>query len=333
MPSRAAVAGARGVVALVLALATSGCVTAGAGTGGVRPLRLVEDGRWPGRGIAYGPHRDGQHPGGPSPTRAQLREDLELLRGRWDLLRVYGSAAPTPELLTLIREERLPFRVLLGAWIAPESAGGEGRTANRAEVEAAVRLANAYPDIVPAIVVGNETQVSWSAHRLPADVLVGWIRVARRGTAVPVGTADDFSWWERPESTEVARELDFVVVHVHPLWNGRTLDDALAFTRERRAAVARRHRGLPVVLGETGWATRRLVDGEQGKLMRGVASEEAQRRFLLEYTAWVERERLVGVWFEAFDEAWKGGPDPDDAEKHWGLWRSDRTPKAALETR
>jgi exo-beta-1,3-glucanase (GH17 family) len=34
--------------------------------------------------------------------------------------------------------------------------------------------------------------------------------------------------------------------------------------------------------------------------------------------------------FEAFDENWKGGADPADVEKHWGLFHADRTPKAAL---
>ena len=34
--------------------------------------------------------------------------------------------------------------------------------------------------------------------------------------------------------------------------------------------------------------------------------------------------------FEAFDEPWKGDPgNPAGAEKHWGLWNVDRTPKPA----
>jgi Glycosyl hydrolases family 17 len=31
--------------------------------------------------------------------------------------------------------------------------------------------------------------------------------------------------------------------------------------------------------------------------------------------------------FEAFDEAWKGSPDPAEPEKHWGLFHADRSPK------
>jgi len=308
---------------------------------GLRPFRPYVGDRWIGRGISYGPHRDGQRPGGPNPTRAQLREDLELLRGRWGLLRLYASDAPSPEVLALIREEQLPFKVILGAWIGrevtPSEDGAPGapipgaRDANAAQVAGAVRLANAYPDLVLAVCIGNETQVTWSAHRLPAETLVGWIREARRGTGVPVATADDFGFWLSPESDQVAREIDLLVTHVYAMWNGQPLEGALAFTREKYAAVAARHPGLPVLLGEAGWATQRHSEGEQARLIRAEASEEAQRRFHEEFTAWVTRERIASTWFEAFDEGWKGGPHPDEVEKHWGLFRADRTPKLALQ--
>jgi len=297
-----------------------------------RPFRAFDGERWLGFGICYGPHRDGQRPGGPGPTRAQLREDLELMRGRWSLLRLYGADGPTPDLLAVVREERLPFKVLLGAWITPEP-DAAAREANRAQVEAALRLANAYPDVVLAVVVGNETQVSWSAHRSPPEVLVHWLREARRGTALPVSTADDFLYWLTPESAQVAREVDFVVTHAHPLWNGKRLDEALAWTKETYAAVVARHPGLPVVLGETGWATRKSDEGDQARLIKGEPGEEPQRRFYEEYSAWVTEERITATWFEAFDEQWKGSPHPDEVEKHWGLFNTDRTPKAAMKGR
>ena len=111
---------------------------------------------------------------------------------------------------------------------------------------------------------------------------------------------------------------------------GKTLDEALDFTRDRFSAVGARHPGIPLVLGEAGWATRRHDEGEQARLIRGEASEAAQRVFLERFSGWVARERIVSTWFEAFDENWKGGPHPDEVEKHWGIYRADRTPKAAV---
>ncbi len=307
-----------------------------------RPFRPFDGDRWIGQGISYGPHRDGQRPGGASPTRAQLREDLALLQGRWSLLRLYASDAPAPELLALIEEERLPFKILLGAWIAPETRpgpdgaqvpDGEARAANRAQVEGAIRLANAYPTLVLAVVIGNETQVKWSAHRLPPEVLVGWLRVARAGVAQPVATADDFGFWLEPGSDQVAREVDLLVLHAYAMWNGQPLEGALAFTQQKYAEVSRRHPGLPVLLGEAGWATRKHSEGEQATLIKATPGEAEQRRFFQEFTSWVVRERITSTWFEAFDENWKGGPHPDEVEKHWGLFRADRTPKAAVPAR
>jgi exo-beta-1,3-glucanase (GH17 family) len=145
-----------------------------------------------------------------------------------------------------------------------------------------------------------------------------------------VATADDFGYWLLPESDAVARELDFLVTHVYAMWNGVPLEGALAFTREKYAEVARLHTGLPIVIGEAGWATRKHTEGEQARLIRGEAGEEPQRVFYEQFTDWVVRERITSTWFEAFDEGWKGGPHPDEVEKHWGLFRADRTPKRAV---
>ncbi len=305
-----------------------------------RPLRTWIGDRWLGRGVSYGPHRDGQRPGGASPTRAELRRDLLLLAGRFTLLRLYAADPPSADLLQLIQEEGLPFKVLLGAWIAPESgtpspgaprAVLEGaREANRREVESAVKLAAAYPELVLGLVVGNETQVDWSDHRVAPEVLIGWLREARRGASVPVATADDFGYWVKPEADAVAREVDFLVLHAYAMWNGRQLSEALPFTQEKYAAVSRRHPGLTVVLGEAGWATRKHTEGDQGKLIKGVPGEAEQRLFFDQFSAWVLERHIPSTWFEAFDENWKGGPHPDEVEKHWGLWRADRTPKAAV---
>lgn len=312
--------------AILLALAAgllSGCATPASQA--ARPLDPYRDGKWIGQGIAYGPYRDGQRPGGPTPTRAQMREDLELLRGRWTLLRIYSADAVAEELLSLVREEKLPFKVLLGAWISPDAP-----EENRRQVETAVRLARAYPDEILGLCIGNETQVSWSGHKVPAGVLVGWLREARRGTSLPVSTADDFGFWLEPRSDAVASEIDFIVLHVYAMWNGQPLDRALAFTRGKYTEVVRRHPGIPVVLGEAGWATAKHSEGEQATLIQGEPGEGPQRIFHEQFTDWVVRDGVVSTWFEAFDENWKGGPHPDEVEKHWGLFGADRSPKQAV---
>ena len=60
------------------------------------------------------------------------------------------------------------------------------------------------------------------------------------------------------------------------------------------------------------------------------ASEPIQARYVRELLAWARRTRTSVFLFEAFDAPWKGDPTrPEGAEKHWGLWNVDRTPKQA----
>ena len=308
-----------------------------------RPLLLELNGRWIGNGVAYGPHRDGQHPEGASPTRAQLGEDLALISRRWSLLRTYNASPTAEAILEVIRAGALTIRVMLGCWIAPEEppeqpaqAGAPPRplpaaARNRAEVEGVIRLANAFPDVVASVIVGNETQISWSDHRVAPEVLIRWLREVRARTTAPVTTADDFGFWATEESLAVAGEVDYLDVHAYAMWAGQPLEQALAFTEEKLAAVAARHPGRPLVLGEFGWATRRHTEGEQAKLIKGVPGEAEQAAFFRQAIAWTSKHRIANLWFEVFDENWKGGSHPDEVEKHWGLYRADRTPKQAVQ--
>lgn len=296
----------------------------------IRAFHPWNDGRWIGNAIAYGPFRDGQSPSGAAPHRGELREDLEILSRHWKLLRVYGAGGPTEEILEVIRADALDMRVMLGIWIAPEEPPDGPESANRREMDTALRLSAAYPDVVTAISVGNETQVFWSAHRVDVQRLIGLVREVRARTSMPVTVADDFNFWNKPESRLLAREVDFIVTHIHPLWNGRQLDDAVEWTRTLLAEVQAVHPDRKIVLGETGWATAKHNEGEQHRLIRGRVGEEEQRIFYEALRRWATQQRVPTFFFEAFDEKWKGGPHPDEVEKHWGLFRSDRSPKKAM---
>lgn len=280
-------------------------------------------------GIAYGPHRAGQSPDGAQPSDAELAEDLEILAAHWSMLRVYGAGDTTERILRHIRDRRLPLRVMLGAWVAPEP-DADRREANEREIRGAIELARAYPDVVGAVCVGNETQVFWSAHRVPAERLIELIRRVRSEVTQPVTTADDYNFWNRPESQAVAREIDFVVLHAYAMWNRQTLDDAVAWTATQVEAIQAAHPERVVVLGETGWATTMHPSGDAARQIIGVAGEAEQAVFHRRFTEWAARIELPYFFFEAFDEPWKGSAHPNEVEKHWGLFRVDRTPKPAM---
>jgi exo-beta-1,3-glucanase (GH17 family) len=178
--------------------------------------------------------------------------------------------------------------------------------------------------------VGNETQIHWSAHRSPLQSLIDNVRRVRAGVSVPVTVADDFNFWNKPESRALADEIDFITMHAHPMWNGLQLEDALGWLQEQTAAVQAMHPDRTVVLGETGWATSVHDQGEQAELIKGQPGEIEQKLFYEEVRAWAESKRLVVFFFEAFDENWKDGPHRDEVEKHWGLFRANRSAKEAM---
>ncbi len=276
-------------------------------------------------GIAYGPFREGQRPGGPDPTAAQIEQDLRIIARHWGMLRVYSSRGPTADILRIIREAKLPLTVVLGAWIAPDDAA-----ANQAEVEQAIALARAYPDVVSAVSVGNETQVFWSGHRTPRDVLLGHLRTVRAAVQQPVTTADDYNFWNKPEAAPVAEAVDFILLHAYAMWNGRTLDDAVPWTERTVDAIRALHPTLPIVLGETGWATTLDPNGDEVQHIKAPAGEAEQARFHAEFKAWAAAREQPYFYCEAFDEPWKGSDSPLEVEKHWGLFDVQRKPKAAM---
>lgn len=304
--------------------------------GGRRPLDLEVEGRWVGNGVAFSPYRAGQAPGAVLPSEAEILSDLQLVGRYWQLIRMYDSSEVTQRTLKVIHEHHLPFRVIVGAWINGGPTPAE-QAANRRELTTAAHLARTYPDVVAAVAVGNEAGVFWSDHRIDPARLARFAREMRAAIRQPVTCADDYNFWNKEESRVVAAELDFIIFHAYALWNGRRLDEAMAWTAGVYDEAVRFHAGIPVIIGETGWATSRdpsrTKPGEEGALMKADTTVAAQEQYLRQQYRWVAGRHVPTILFEAFDESWKGGgaaTPPGVAEKHWGVFDEQRRPKASF---
>ena len=295
--------------------------------------------KWIGKAISYGCYREGQAPGIKGPSESEILEDLEIILNHWNLIRVYGSDDDSERILKVIRKNNLPIKVMLGVWLEDEAKSPQRKRENIKEVLNAIRLTNEYTEIISAISVGNETQVFWSAHKMEMNSLIHYIRTVRNNTSVPVTTADDYNFWNKPISKSVASEVDFVVAHIYPLWNGQTLENSMEwmsniFFNE----IKKFHSEKMLVLGEIGWATdfdsSRNGEGQQGSLIKGEVSMAAQEKFLIKLSEWINQNKVTTFLFEAFDEPWKGGGEkssPREIEKHWGVFYENRTPKKSFQ--
>jgi len=91
--------------------------------------------------------------------------------------------------------------------------------------------------------------------------------------------------------------------------------------------VAERYPDKPVVITEAGWATNANGRG----IDPGNSSQDLQAIYYADLMDWTRAEGILAFVFEAFDEPWKGSPDPKDPEKHWGLFTVDREPKKVMQ--
>lgn len=266
-----------------------------------------------------------------------MLEDLNILTTYWNHVRVYGADKDVEQLLDVIRENNIPVNVMMGIWLENETKDPSKVFANLKQVKKGIELANAYPDIVTSVSVGNETRVFWSYHRMEKENVLKYIRMVRTAVSQPLTTADDYLYWLEEESREIAKELDFISTHIHPLWNGKTLDKGVAWLDTVYNKLTALHPDKPIVIAETGWATDYdqydLGPGGQGTKFYQAPNEEEQKIFFHAINEWSEENNVMTYWFEIFDESWKGGGDstpPTHAEKHWGLFYEDRTPKRVM---
>ncbi|MEL6349334.1 MAG: hypothetical protein AAFV53_39900, partial [Myxococcota bacterium] len=274
----------------------------------VRPFMPTIDGQWIGNGISYGPYREGETPGGEKlPPKENILEDMKILSQRWNLIRTYGSGDMAEDILEVIRDNEIPMRVMQGAWIA----GNQTKEENDEQVQGAIDLANRFPEIVVSVNVGNEILVDWSGHRIEDyEMVIGYIRQVRAAIQQPVTVNDDYNFWNKPESKQIADEVDFIGLHAYAFWNNKPFDEATAWTEKTYNDIQAMHPAHQIAYCETGWPTNRVYgDGSYEGGLIGKANEENQERFFAWYDAWIEENQIVSLYFEAFDESWKGGWD------------------------
>ena len=294
-----------------------------------------------GNAICYSGYREGQSPDtGVYPSGQQIREDLRLLARHWSLLRLYDCSLHAERVLQVIHEDGLPLRVMLGAYLGAEMNnfgcpwGGTyseeqleaSRRENAAELERLVALARAHPHTVFSVAVGNEATVDWTDHFVPVLRMVEYVRWVKQRLPQPVTFCENYVPWQH-KLRELVAELDFISLHTYPLWEYKHIHEALDYTKDNIASVARLYPGKTLVITEAGWCTHSNGRGMHAEH----AVQELQALYYQDLMDWTRAEGLLCFVFEAFDEPWKGSPDPLEPEKHWGLFTVDRRPKLVMQ--
>jgi exo-beta-1,3-glucanase (GH17 family) len=207
-----------------------------------------------------------------------------------------------------------------GAQYADEALA-KNRAHNDAEIGRALALCREYRGIVAAVSAGNEAVVEWTDHLVPVERVIGMVARLKKDAGCPVTFCENHAAWLQQPA--LADAVDLISLHSYPLWEGRPVEEAIAVTDRDYAGVTEKYPGKPAIITEAGWATRANGRG----MPRERANEEFQNRYLTDLLAWGKKREVTVFVFEAVDENWKGSDDPDEPEKHWGLYTADRKPK------
>ncbi|WP_321280786.1 glycosyl hydrolase family 17 protein [Marinifilum fragile] len=296
--------------------------------------------------VAYSGFRSGQHPdrgnGAVNPSDAEVLEDLNIISkdSLFNLIRLYDCGENSQAVLRIIQENQLNIKVMLGVWLKAELSAHEtcswlnelipqetldkNRVLNQEEIQRGIALANKYPETVIAVNVGNEALVEWNDHKVDTDSIISYVKRVQKEIQQPVTVADNYEWWIK-SGQKLAKAVDFVSIHVYPVWEGKDIDEGMLYTIQNVQDVRNVLPNSKLVITEAGWASIASEFGER-------ASEEKQERYYNELKEWSKEMNITTFFFEAFDEDWKGETaNPLGAEKHWGLFTVDRKPKKVMQ--
>ncbi len=240
--------------------------------------------------LSYAPFRDAQNPlvEGTRVEAAQIEEDLALLSKYTDCIRTYSVDDGRADVLESARRHGL--KVLHGIWVSSDPAK------TRRQIETTIALAKAYPDVIAAVVVGNEVLLR---GEMSSTDLIAYIRQVKAQVPMPVTYADVWEFWLRYPDVQSA--VDFVTIHVLPYWEDFPIPATraaahVAAIRERLAAA---FPGKEIVIGEFGWPS-------AGRMREDARpSPSNQARAIIETTALAKRENFRMNVIEAFDQPWK----------------------------
>ena len=332
--------------------------------------------------ISYGGYR--QKTRNEQPTIIQLKNDMKILAAMGvKILRTYNvQLQQAPNLLKAIKqlkEEDPSFEmyVMLGAWIDCHNAWTDKipnheieSEANAAEIERAVALAKAYPDIVKVVAVGNEAMVNWAtSYFVRPRVILKWVnhlQVLKQKGDLPkdlwITSSDDFSSWGGGETSYQTKDLeqlikavDYISMHTYPMHNTHynpqfwlvpdaeknlteaekveaAMQRALQFAKFQYYSVNAYMKSLGVKKPVHIGETgwATVSNGFYGTNGSRATDEYKSGRYYQLMRDWTNSENISCFYFEAFDEQWKDANNPEGSENHFGLINLKSEAKYAL---
>lgn len=332
--------------------------------------------------ISYGGYR--QKTRDIQPTIPQLKEDMKILAAMGvKILRTYNvQLQQAPNLLKAISElkkEDASFEmyVMLGAWIDCHNAWTEHEPnheveseQNAGEIERAVALAKAYPDIVKIIAVGNEAMVHWAtSYFVRPNVILKWVnhlQDLKKNGELPkdlwITSSDDFASWggadpayHTEDLINLIKAVDYISMHTYPMhnshynpafwlvpdneWNFSNKEKIEAGMQRALNFATNQYEGVSNFVKSLGvnkpvhigeTGWATISNGPYGADGSKAADEYKSGIYYKLIRDWSNKEKVSCFYFEAFDEQWKDAANEMGSENHFGLINLKGEAKYAL---
>lgn len=332
--------------------------------------------------ICYGGYRKNSRD--IQPTITELKEDLKILAAvNVKVIRTYNvhlaHASNVLAAITELKKENPSFEmyVMLGAWIDCQNAWTDlepnhdaESERNATEIKEAVRLANAYPEIVKIIAVGNEAMVKWAtSYYVQPKVILKWVNHLQQlkkdkklSDKLWITSSDDFASWGGAEDGYKTKDLealvhavDYVSVHTYPyhnthynpnFWktpqneNNRSDIEKVNSAMNRSVEFAKMQYNTVKNYIHSIDPSKPIHIGETGWASSSdgfygsegskASDEYKQALYYHAMRTWSDKEGISCFFFEAFDEPWKDSKNPLGSENHFGLFTVEGQAKYAL---
>ncbi|WP_242083612.1 glycosyl hydrolase family 17 [Aestuariivivens sediminis] len=256
------------------------------------------------------------------------------------------------------------------AWTDKEPIHNIESEANKPQMEKVVKLANQYPDIVKVIAVGNEAMVKWAtSYYVEPWIILKWVnylqdlkKEGKLPMSLWITSSDNFASWggggeeyHTEDLNTLINAVDFISMHTYPMhdthynpdfWlnpeglegkSEREIID-ISMLRSKKYAISQYENvkkymesigaDKPIHIGETGWAS--FSSDHFSPEGSRACDEYKQALYYKHMRDWTNEAGMSCFYFEGFDEPWKGGDDPGNSEKHFGLFTVDGKAKYAL---
>jgi exo-beta-1,3-glucanase (GH17 family) len=240
--------------------------------------------------VSYAPFRGAQTPLIPTTqiSPEQIAQDLAQLARITDCVRTYSIENGLDQVPALAA--KVGLKVMQGIWLS------SNRTKNLAQIAVAIELTKEHPDVITALVVGNEVLLR---GEMTTSDLAAHIRSVKSRVSVPVTYADVWEFWLR--NREIYDAVDFVTIHILPYWEDMPVraKHAAGHVDDIRKRMAVAFPNKEILIGETGWPS-------AGRMREGaLPSRTNQARVVSEILDLAKREKFRVNLIEAYDQPWK----------------------------